>query len=480
MTGDGDIHSVRAVKDITLESPSETEFFLVHGYTGSTTDFNELPHYLHDTCGVTVRVVLLQGHGTSVQHLDKLGYHDFLEQIEGELQSDLAKGRQVFVGGVSFGALLALVLATRYPVAGVFNICVPYILKFPFSVPGVELLRFFKKYWRKSSSAHEQELRRNAFRYPEMHINGLRVVKQACRDLARGIPNITCPVLTIHSIHDPIGSHKSVNFLEKNIRAAHDCLVLDNDNHNIFFSDKRFEVYRKIESFFALSSTRAVEQRDRVAAIVPAYNEAQRIGAVLTVLTQTSIIDEVIVVDDGSTDGTAAVARRFPGVQVLRNTKNSGKAYSIQRGIDTATADTLFLCDADLRGLTPTMVEAIIRPVLSGRYSMFIGVRSNVMQKTVTLFALNSGERAFRRELWRKLPRTFKYRYRLEAGLNFIARTEGMGYGWKKFGYYQTLKEKKYGLVQGTFLRWWMNFDVLYAYLLVMSSPRMWRYLFHD
>lgn len=98
---------------------------------------------------------------------------------------------------------------------------------------------------------------------------------------------------------------------------------------------------------------------------------------------------------------------------------------------------------------------------------MFIGVRNNVMQKAVTLFALNSGERALRREVWEQLPERFKYRYRIEAGLNFMAKKLG-GYQWQKFDYYQTLKEKKYGFFKGTFLRWWMNTDVAVAYMLVI------------
>lgn len=142
-----------------------------------------------------------------------------------------------------------------------------------------------------------------------------------------------------------------------------------------------------------------------------------------------------------------------------------GKGYSMQKGINSTDADIIFFCDADLKGLTPEIVENIIKPVIKERYKMYIGIRNNVMQKTITLFALNSGERALRREVWDSLPENFKYRYRIEAGLNFIAKTKYGGYGWEKFDYYQTIKEKKYGIVNGTLLRWWMNFDVMYAYI---------------
>jgi len=212
------------------------------------------------------------------------------------------------------------------------------------------------------------------------------------------------------------------------------------------------------------------QNTNKIVAIVPAYNEAATIHRVLTVLRQTPLLDEIIVVDDGSTDDTAKVVQNFASVTLLRNVGNKGKGYSMQKGVAATNAGIIFFCDADLKQLTPEIVQSIIEPVQQGEYAMYIGVRNNMLQKAVTLFALNSGERALRREVWESLPERFKYRYRIEAGLNFIATKKHGGYGWKKFEYYQTLKEKKYGFVQGTFLRWWMNFDVMYAFALSMLT----------
>ena len=210
----------------------------------------------------------------------------------------------------------------------------------------------------------------------------------------------------------------------------------------------------------------------RIAAIVPAYNESDHIKHVLQVLSVTNIIDEIIVIDDASSDDTSLMASQFANVRVLRNSVNKGKAQSMQRGVDETDAEILFFCDADLQGFSPDIATAIITPVANGSHSMFIGIRNNVMQKIVPLFAMNSGERALTRELWDKLPDHFKYRYRIEAGLNYIAKKDPKGFGLKKFDYYQTLKEKKYGFLKGTALRWWMNIDVGYAYILTMLPMR--------
>lgn len=201
-----------------------------------------------------------------------------------------------------------------------------------------------------------------------------------------------------------------------------------------------------------------------VAAIVPAFNEADNIARVLDVLTKTDILTEVIVVDDGSADETAEVVGQYQKVKLLINEKNEGKAYGMQRGVDETTADFLFFCDADLRDLTPEIVTDIIKPVIDGEYDMFVGVRNNMMQKAVKLFALNSGERAMTREIWEEVPEEYKYRFRIEAGINHVANLKGNTWGWEKFDYYQTLKEKKYGLIKGTKRRWKMNADVGLAY----------------
>lgn len=114
-----------------------------------------------------------------------------------------------------------------------------------------------------------------------------------------------------------------------------------------------------------------------VSCIIPAHNEAARIGAVLEVVARHPLIDEVIVVDDGSTDGTSAVAAGIAGIRLITLPQNRGKTAALAEGIARARGDLILLVDADLIGLAQADLTALIQPVLSGRAGLSISLRRN-------------------------------------------------------------------------------------------------------
>lgn len=111
--------------------------------------------------------------------------------------------------------------------------------------------------------------------------------------------------------------------------------------------------------------------------IIPAYNEAARIAAVLAAVTDHPMIDQIIVVDDGSTDTTSAVVSGIAGVQLITLAQNIGKTAALAVAIRQAQSDYLLLVDADLIGLTPRDLTALIEPVQSGRADVSISLRRN-------------------------------------------------------------------------------------------------------
>lgn len=91
----------------------------------------------------------------------------------------------------------------------------------------------------------------------------------------------------------------------------------------------------------------------KTAAIVAALNEEKNIGNVLKVLLNSDVIDEVIVVDDGSTDKTADISRG-EGAKVISLPKKggSGKGNAMVQGVKNTDAEVVSFFDADLIGLT--------------------------------------------------------------------------------------------------------------------------------
>jgi dolichyl-phosphate beta-glucosyltransferase len=117
--------------------------------------------------------------------------------------------------------------------------------------------------------------------------------------------------------------------------------------------------------------------------VIPAYNEAQRIGHTLrvmrTYLQQQPFAAEIIVVDDGSQDGTAATVHALdaalPPVRVLRNDRNRGKGFSVRQGFVHADGDYLLFSDADLS----TPIEDVEKLLVALQASCEIAIGSRAL-----------------------------------------------------------------------------------------------------
>ena len=103
-----------------------------------------------------------------------------------------------------------------------------------------------------------------------------------------------------------------------------------------------------------------------VSIVIPAYNESATVGNVIKVVKRLSIVDEIIVVNDGSTDKTAQLAENA-GATVISHKINSGKGAALKTGLENSKGDIVAFIDADLSNLTPNQVEKIIKPILDGK-----------------------------------------------------------------------------------------------------------------
>ena len=114
-----------------------------------------------------------------------------------------------------------------------------------------------------------------------------------------------------------------------------------------------------------------------ISCIICAYNEGARLRDILRAVDQHPALQEVIVVNDGSTDDTEAFVRAHPSIRILSNTANRGKAFAMSRGVAAATGEHLMFLDADLAGLGAREVDLLAVPVTSGRADVSISLRRN-------------------------------------------------------------------------------------------------------
>lgn len=191
----------------------------------------------------------------------------------------------------------------------------------------------------------------------------------------------------------------------------------------------------------------------RVAAVVPALNEAKRIGTVLAALGQAHGLDEIVVVDDASTDGTLVQIPQGNGLRAVRLERNRGKAGALLAGARATNAEILLFMDADLVGVQGKHIDLLLAPVVAGAADMSIAVfrggrlRTDWAQKLVPYI---SGQRALRREFFLSLPRLEQARFGVEVALTLQARLQALRVDrvpW--YGVTHVMKEEKLGLARG-------------------------------
>lgn len=169
----------------------------------------------------------------------------------------------------------------------------------------------------------------------------------------------------------------------------------------------------------------------RTTAIIAAYNEEKTIADVLRALTGSPLIDEVIVVSDGSEDRTVEISRGFEGVRTIALRHNHGKGFAMAVGVANASHEVLFFCDGDMYNVTDTHIEALVTPVLRGACDMNIGIRdrgpfANFMHLKAKFCPVLSGIRVMRKEVFETVPAQYQARYKIEVALNCFCANSGL------------------------------------------------------
>jgi len=212
-----------------------------------------------------------------------------------------------------------------------------------------------------------------------------------------------------------------------------------------------------------------LKSSQRTAAILPAFNEAGRIGDVLRAVAAATLVDEIIVVCDGCIDKTAEEARQ--AIDTLDDAqkpftlydleKNIGKGGAMAYGAHRTNADILLFLDADLIGLQHSHVDALLQPMLTscepavmtlglfgaprgGALGWWLGICHRVA-------ASLTGQRAIRRDVFFSIPELTCSRFGVEVAITHYVQSV-----WKLRvqhvridGVTHPIKEEKIGIFRG-------------------------------
>ncbi len=186
-----------------------------------------------------------------------------------------------------------------------------------------------------------------------------------------------------------------------------------------------------------MTDGRELASRDRqsycalpcLSVVIPTFNEARTLCTVVRAVLARPEVQEIIVVDDGSQDGSwnelQSELAKDPRVKTLRHTKNRGKGAALRTGFAEATASIVLVQDADLE-YDPAEYSTLLRPILEDRADVVFGSRflgggphrvlyfwHSVGNKIVTLFSnictnlnltdIEVGYKAFRRTILQRI-----------------------------------------------------------------------------
>lgn len=200
-----------------------------------------------------------------------------------------------------------------------------------------------------------------------------------------------------------------------------------------------------------------------ISAVIPAYNEERYIGEVLSVVTKISLLDEVIVVNDGSTDNTKETVESFP-VKLINLPQNQGKGGAMVAGINNAVGDYILFLDADLVGLTKEHIESMLTPLEEKNLDMVVGIFdsgriSTDLAQVVAPFL--SGQRVMKKEHLLKVDNLNISRFGVEVALTKYAAKHKLKVKEVVLkDMTHVMKEEKLGLVKGLAYRLKMYWEI--------------------
>ena len=223
---------------------SKTGIYLIHGFSGTTYELKILARALKKG-GHHVVLNNLPGHGTTVEDCNKYTYHDWLNYSKMELAKLVSTSDSVFIVGCSMGAVIALYLASLFPINGVI-VGAPVIkFKLSFSTNYLNTIfcRLLKKRDKKLTFPKEIRDTIQFYGYDYYPLIALNEFRKMNKMVLKKLEGIKSPTLIMHSIKDKVSIRENVDIIKSKINSEHsEFLNLKHAHHNLFDTNQETKI----------------------------------------------------------------------------------------------------------------------------------------------------------------------------------------------------------------------------------------------
>lgn len=196
---------------------------------------------------------------------------------------------------------------------------------------------------------------------------------------------------------------------------------------------------------------------NKYSCIITAFNENPRILDVLKIATKIKNVDEVIVVDDGSSDDTSNVIKsNFPQVKLIVHEVNKGKVEAVRTGVNNSKNNNLLLVDADLVGLVASEIESALHIFESDNLDCVVMLTeadkyNKLIRKIFKGTSYVAGDRIIKKEILQNvLKDTSLKNYGLEIAENEYLFKNKLKVARFQLSAIDLGKNSKYGIIKGT------------------------------
>lgn len=238
-----------------LTGNTNTVLLLIHGFTASPSEIYPVARLIHEMNSCTISGILLPGHGSSPQMLNRCTWKDWYRTVEIELNYLLETYEQVLVGGLSMGALLAIYAGLKIKgLKGVIAINAPIYNKNPFLTGCAPILKYIKPYYPKRVDQEMVELEKaGRFAYRVMPVKAFHSLMQLRRIIMQGISDLEIPILVVQSMRDDSVDIRSGQYLYEKTRTAGSRLIeLPESRHIATMGSEKERIAQEIVAFMAI------------------------------------------------------------------------------------------------------------------------------------------------------------------------------------------------------------------------------------